>query len=215
MLTCAAVIFNLGPFAKASNVNSLPGLVDNRSAAAAARPSHASMSLSRREADIFAATYRFPPAAELQDIFEPTRGLLRLASLSLVDEAPWGQQSGRNETVPSFPDPAASDPVMKDAVSGVWAPDAAFCTARNFREGSLPTIISADGASAGDTMCMFSDRRQTESGWRVVATCASPRERWTSHVRLTVNDNRLTWTSRRGTQVYTRCTADVLMAQAR
>ena len=48
--------------------------------------------------------------------------------------------------------------------------------------------------------------------WRVVAKCSNQREQWTSNVRLTVNHNRLTWTSKRGTQIYTRCAPDVLMA---
>jgi len=79
----------------------------------------------------------------------------------------------------------------------------------------LPAVISPDGAWAGDTFCVFRKKQQTESGWRVLAECSSPRERWTSNVRLSVSENRLVWTSQRGTETYARCAPDVLMAQAR
>jgi hypothetical protein len=98
---------------------------------------------------------------------------------------------------------------------GVWAPDAGTCSARDLRGGALPAVISTDGAWAGETFCMFTNKKPTEAGWNVVAKCSNPRERWTANVRLTVKDNRLTWTSKRGAQAYTRCAPDVLMAAAR
>jgi hypothetical protein len=97
-------------------------------------------------------------------------------------------------------------------IVGVWAPDAATCSAHQFRDGALPTVITNDGAWAGDTFCLFTKQQQTDDGWRVVAKCSNPRERWTSQVRLTVKDQRLTWSSRRGVQAYARCTPDLLMA---
>ena len=69
-----------------------------------------------------------------------------------------------------------------------------------------------DGAWAGDTFCLFTKQQQTEEGWRMVAKCSNPRERWTSQVRLTVREQRLTWSSKRGVQAYARCTPDLLMA---
>ncbi|MGH6739009.1 MAG: hypothetical protein ACREDY_08255, partial [Bradyrhizobium sp.] len=111
-------------------------------------------------------------------------------------------------------DDAESDAKKADII-GVWAPNAGTCSARDFRQGALPAVISADGAWAGETFCMFSSKKQTDAGWSVVAKCASPKERWTARVQLTVKDNRLKWTSRRGTQLYTRCSSDVLMAEAR
>jgi len=116
---------------------------------------------------------------------------------------------------PAAPLQAGSDLGRTDAIVGVWSPDAGACSAKQFRDGSLPTVITADGAAAGETFCMFTNRKQTENGWTVIAKCSSSRERWTSNVRLTVGDNRLTWTSKRGTQTYTRCAPDLLMAQAR
>ena len=100
-------------------------------------------------------------------------------------------------------------------IEGVWAPDASTCSIRNFREGLLATIINMDGAWAGDTFCIFQNRQQIETGWRVVAHCSKPGEQWTTHVRLTIKDDRLIWTSKRGTQAYTRCAPDFLMAGAR
>jgi hypothetical protein len=39
-------------------------------------------------------------------------------------------------------------------------------------------------------------------------------ERWTANVSLRVEGERLTWTSKRGSQKYVRCTPGVMMAQA-
>jgi len=100
-------------------------------------------------------------------------------------------------------------------IEGVWVPDVGTCSIRHFREGMLATIINMEGAWAGDTFCVFKNRQQTETGWRVVAHCSKPGEQWTTHVRLTMKGDRLIWTSRRGTQAYTRCSPDFLLAEAR
>jgi hypothetical protein len=76
-------------------------------------------------------------------------------------------------------------------------------------------VISPEGAWAGETTCAFKNRNETGSGWTVVASCSSPREKWTAKVRLTVNGDRLVWSSRRGTQAYLRCDAGVRLANAR
>jgi hypothetical protein len=114
-------------------------------------------------------------------------------------------------------DRGTPDPVAQPLASivGVWVPDAGACSARNLRDGLLPTIINTDGAWAGETFCIFKNQKQTENGWRVAAHCSNPREHWTTDVRLTVKDNRLTWASKRGTQIYTRCAPDFMMAAAR
>ena len=120
--------------------------------------------------------------------------------------------------VPAAEPPADHDnrDLIKQAtIVGVWAPDTGTCSARDFRAGVLPAVINAEGAWAGETFCVFKNKRETETGWRVIAKCSNQREHWTANVRLTVQDNRLTWTSKRGTQTYTRCAPDVLTAQAR
>jgi hypothetical protein len=129
-----------------------------------------------------------------------------------------GVQHSVDATVPAVQNQADSADTVamtKSTIVGVWAPDAGTCSAERFRDGVLPTVITLDGAWAGDTFCLFTKQQQTEEGLRVVAKCSSPRERWTSHVRLTVNDQRLTWTSKRGVQAYARCTPDLLMAAKR
>jgi len=119
------------------------------------------------------------------------------------------------EETPTTPDLDDSRTAQAQAtIVGVWAPDASPCTARNFREGFLPTIINTDGAWAGDTFCIFRNQKKTETGWGVIANCSNSRERWTAQVRLSVKGDRLTWASKRGVQVYTRCTRDFLMAEA-
>ena len=71
-----------------------------------------------------------------------------------------------------------------------------------------------DGAWAGETFCIFSNQKQTETGWKVVANCSNAREQWSTQVRLTLKGDRLKWTSKRGTQDYTRCAPDFLLAKA-
>jgi hypothetical protein len=95
---------------------------------------------------------------------------------------------------------------------GVWAPDGTACSLREFRQGMLPTIINSDGAWAGETFCTFRNQKPTDDGWRVVATCSNGTGHWTNEVRLSVKGERLVWSSRRGTQIYTRCGPDFLLA---
>jgi hypothetical protein len=75
-------------------------------------------------------------------------------------------------------------------------------------------VISPEGAWAGETMCAFRKRNETDRGWNVVAKCSNPREQWTSKVSLTLEGDRLVWTSRRGTQTYLRCSPNVRFADA-
>lgn len=108
-------------------------------------------------------------------------------------------------------DASASHDAASAAMLGVWAPDGSTCALRDFRQGLLPTIINADGAWAGNTFCTFTNRKQTDSGWRVVAHCSNAEQQWTTKVDFTIKGDRLIWASKRGTQIYTRCPADFLM----
>jgi len=114
------------------------------------------------------------------------------------------------EIAPSSAAPTAQ--AERAAIVGVWAPDAGTCSVRDFRDGVLPTVITNEGAWAGEAFCIFTKRTEIDKGWRAVAKCSTPRETWTAHVRLKINDNRLVWTSERGTQAYSRCGPDVLLA---
>jgi hypothetical protein len=255
MLICAAVVLNVGPFAKAPNINGLSGPAGDQAAPAIMEQPNGSGSIPWREVDARIPPERSQSAAEPEDVSEPTRSTTQLSSVSIgeiaaLESQPARQEdeSGRAEDKPAQqdavpaapaaqpqadhasstqpqpdhasstqpqPDQASPDLMKRDTIVGVWAPDAGTCSARSFRDGVLPTVINTDGAWAGDTFCMFTKQKQTETGWSVVAKCSNPGGRWTSNVRLTVNENRLTWTSKRGTQAYTRCAPNVLMAQAR
>jgi hypothetical protein len=230
MLTCAAIVLNVGPFTavshKAANIDGSPG--------AAARPASAtteqrvgSRSIPQWDVDALMHTHQSRSAAEPENFAERISTLIWPSSFVAIggaQAASWpappkdaddGKTAQASPADPVAPQPEhASVDLARDAVVGVWAADGS-CSARDFRDGLLPTVINPEGAWAGETFCQFTSRKQTEAGWTVVAKCSNGRDRWTSNVRLTVNENRLTWTSKRGTQAYTRCAPDVAMAHAR
>lgn len=214
MLICAAVVLGVGPFAKAPGVST-----------GSAPPVRAAGSVSWQEVALSAADLQAAIQEKDQETAEEPEAapaVMELAWVSSATALPMRIQSAADSQEPApqevasveEPEPAReAEPAKRPGVAGVWSADA--CSPRSFKDGTLPTVINAEGAWAGETFCVFNKRKETESGWRVVATCSSPRARWTSNVRLTVSDNRLTWASERGTQIYTRCASDVLMAQAR
>jgi hypothetical protein len=238
MLTCIAVALNVGPFAKPPKIN----LTVENSRSEAARLAlevDTTSSIPVRDFEtrmpIDGLQSAMDVGSTIEPITRPQESSPMSSSLPVVEMASSTTQptspSDRNGDMDEkarpdesgsvdlaslrHPDDANSDLARNASIVGVWAPNPGTCSARDFREGALPAVISTDGAWAGETFCMFSNKKQTEAGWNVVAKCSNPRERWTANVRLTVKDNRLTWTSRRGTQAYTRCAPDVLMAEAR
>jgi hypothetical protein len=235
MLICAAVVLNVGPFAKAPNINGLSGPAGEQAAPAIMEQPNGSGSIPWQEVDARIPPDRSQSAVEPEDVSEPIRSTTQQSSVSIGEIATLESQPAKQEdelarvedkpaqqdaasaapTTQPQPDHASPDLMKRDTIVGVWAPDAGTCSARSFRDGVLPTVINTDGAWAGDTFCMFTKQKQTETGWSVVAKCSNPGGRWTSNVRLSVNEHRLTWTSKRGTQAYRRCAPDVLMAQAR
>ena len=225
MLTCVAAVLNVGPFAKAPKFIASPSNVDQK--VDRAIPQQPVVSASVHEPEFKARTQ-----PDYRKVAKDSS--IELASISVAEVAvsslPVGLkgEDAELQVKPPQDAPQAIDPatqphddrpnpeLMKRATAvGVWAPNGATCSAGNFREGILPAVINNDGAWAGETACVFTNRKQTEKGWKVVAKCSDQRERWTANVTLTVNGNRLTWASKRGTQVYTRCATDVLMADAR
>jgi hypothetical protein len=219
LLTCVAVVLNVGPFAPNAGRHVAPAQIEQAIAATAIAPDVGTDSDARR------VQTDGPPVAEpIAPSLDVPSALTRLASLSDVAPArptfpPVAAIDADNNVQPGSvrQDVLAPEPTEQSqaAIVGIWAPDAGTCSARNFREGLLPAIINTEGAWAGETFCTFKNQKQTDTDWRAVATCSNPREHWTAHVRLTVKGNRLTWTSRRGTQAYTRCAPNVLMAEAR
>ena len=148
-------------------------------------------------------------SAQATDVRDPIALLIdRLSSSDATVERPISSPAGQNDmageiqVIPPRHDLRAPD---SSTIAGVWVPEPGSCSARNLPDGLLPAVISAHGARAGETSCVFKDQRQTERDWRVVANCRNPHENWTTNVRLTVKGDRLVWTSNRGTQAYTRC----------
>src|SRR5262249_40457125 len=111
------------------------------------------------------------------------------------------------QVVPPRPAPR---PPIRPAIVGVWVPEPGSCSARESRDGLLKALITTRGARAGGTSCAFTKREQSDGDWRMLARCSNGHERWTTSVRLTVQGNRLIWTSKRGTQAYVRCRSEEL-----
>jgi hypothetical protein len=93
----------------------------------------------------------------------------------------------------------------KAAFVGIWGSNASACSPNSQSLGNPPAMISENGATAGEISCAFERMRFDGSRWQAVAKCSNGRERWTSTVRLTVKNDRLTWTSQRGSETYQRC----------
>ncbi|SDN29251.1 hypothetical protein SAMN05216360_10793 [Methylobacterium phyllostachyos] len=105
---------------------------------------------------------------------------------------------------------AAPTPVPRSASTGpdyvgTWGPTAEACATPSRRHGYLPATITLERARAGDTTCSFRDPHRAGNVWSMAADCADRDRRWSSHVRLVVEGDRLTWTSAWGTSAYIRC----------
>jgi hypothetical protein len=221
LVACFAVVLNVGPFAKA------PKREAQRATAAAYgsdvrdifRLAVAKKSVGATPVALLSAGTAVQ-ATNLSERFKP---LGELAPASDGDAAralaqavkPVASDADLQAAKPARQDGADQAPRPHATVVGVWAPDTGACSARDFRDGMLPTVINAKEAWAGETFCVFKKKQATKSGWRVVANCSNLHEHWTADARLTVSNNRLTWTSKRGTQTYTRCAPGFLMTAAR
>jgi predicted RNase H-like HicB family nuclease len=219
MVTCIAIILNLGPFSRNPKIDSV---VPGREAVGSALQQPNQPPKSRAEPEQI-------PSEPIRASIQPRSALdvaVTLATATLEDRPKDGTKDPGGKETPQAPGLAdsAGQPRPNDAspgsiksemIVGIWSPEAGACSVRDLRRGVQLTVISTDGAWAGDTFCMFRRKQQTEGGWRIVADCSNPRESWTSNVRLSVKGNRLMWTSQRGAQLYARCTPDLEIAQAR
>ena len=210
LLVCFAVVLNVSPFAKAPKRDAVAAIAEpvagspvvaNSQVGAATQPE-------RSQSNLQSNSGTGEVAERIRPLFVSS---IPGDAFGRLGFQPPGPKDGETKAGLA-PDPAAQ-PLA--SITGVWVPDAGACSARNLRDGLFPTIINSDGAWAGETFCIFKNQKPTETGWKVVAHCSNPREHWTTEVRLTVKDNRLTWASKRGTQIYTRCGPDFMMAAAR
>ncbi len=82
---------------------------------------------------------------------------------------------------------------------GGWGVDVAQC-----RES--PLTITARRAEAYGAACEFrSTQRESSNVWRLRAQCDNNGERWNANIRFALSEDKLTWSSERGTTTYRRC----------
>jgi hypothetical protein len=206
LLTCFAIVLNVCSLSKAP---------ERQGPKAAAE--QASSLLARSQIDGGERLDRFQWKTDAIEVAEQTNPLTDLLAIPTDAFArkiflPVAPKLADADVQPAAMQQDAPDSPPLAAIAGVWVPDAGACSAQSFRAGLLPTIINAEGAWAGETFCMFKNARATDTGWRVAASCSNAREHWTTDVRLSLKDDRLTWASKRGTQAYTRCAPDFMMA---
>jgi hypothetical protein len=222
LLTCFAVVFNVGPFTRVAQQH--VEVPERPAVETSWEQPIVSTSIGRQAGTTIHREAFHSDADRIKPLIDLSAVLMRWSSLSDVAFTRSGVQpvsinDGDREITPK-PAPPEREPVdlvapVHGVIVGIWAPDTSSCSVKGFREGSLPVVINTDGAWAGETFCIFKNQKQTKTDWRVVADCSNPRENWTSNVRLTVKGNRLTWTSKRGTQAYRRCAPDIVTAEAR
>lgn len=207
LLTCYAVVFNIGPFAPAPQQHAVAESPRQSIVAAepVARPQVSFDTLFAHPQSSTAVAGRSELIVQADD--DVARTLPQPVNRTTAD--------GIAPLIPASDTGPSNAPMQQATIEGIWAPNASSCSLRDLRDGSLATIIDMEGARAGDTYCAFKKQRHTSTGWRVVAECANSLERWTADVRLTVKDDHLVWTSRRGRQIYSRCAPDAVMTAAR
>lgn len=206
LVVCYAVVFNFGPFAKAPQRETAREIPQQSIAATpVAEPPALADSRPDQPQSSTASAGRAESIGSADDKVVRTSSQPLDLTLASAPVAPLPNADART------PD----GPAQHATIEGIWAPNASSCSLRDLRDGSLATIIGMEGARAGDTYCAFKNQKQTPTGWRVVASCSNSLEHWTADVRLTVKDDHLTWISRRGRQIYTRCAPDAVMTAAR
>jgi hypothetical protein len=199
LLVCFAIVFDVGPRTGESSTQA-----DGSSV-----PSWQSESFA--EANARATAVYTPAGASSTVTPSPVQADAAAAPAPAVDVA---IAPVLPPAIPVAAVPAVAVEIPEPDVAGLWMPDSATCSLRDLQHGLLPTIITREGASAGETFCVFKSRKRTDNGWRVTAQCVNGGQRWTTQVRLTLERSRLIWESKRGRQVYSRCDADLRIAAA-
>jgi hypothetical protein len=97
--------------------------------------------------------------------------------------------------------------IVAHGVLGGWSKDASSCA------DDVIKITAIQAISRGATCHFDSIRQEAEGRWSVQANCelalslrtADTDNSWTSNVKLTLNNRRLTWASEKGAEDYYRC----------
>lgn len=101
--------------------------------------------------------------------------------------------------------PSSLPPLTLRSLAGKWAPHPSACADRGKKSAFLPLTLDERGARAGDTTCSFRKTDQAGSRWTLAATCTDAAESWNANIRLALAGRKLTWSSERGSQTYSRC----------
>jgi hypothetical protein len=124
---------------------------------------------------------------------------------SLIDRAvPLGGKAAGGTASLAAPKIEALVPATRQ-LEGKWAANTLACASGRKRTGHLPLTIDGRGASAGGASCSFGKTEQDGNRWVIAAQCRQAGKSWDANVQLVLKGRQLTWTSRRGTQTYTRC----------
>jgi hypothetical protein len=130
---------------------------------------------------------------------------------------PWepvlpGPQDGWPESTHSTAPPTREDtgkPGNRDQPKaefvGLWGINSAACSPTGASKGLIPITIGTQVAKAGPASCLFRQKTQNATGWKVVARCSDSTTTWTAHIDLQVKGDRLQWKSERGSETYVRC----------
>ncbi len=87
---------------------------------------------------------------------------------------------------------------IREVFLGKWGDDEVDCQ-------SAPVQISAREAKASSSICKFGSVQRDDTGWRIQADCTSGGVLQHNSIRLSVSNERLTWSSEAGTKIYVRC----------
>jgi hypothetical protein len=151
-----------------------------------------------------AATFAQPASLASDRIGERHSPIVPDSDWTVVTAAETSVDGSALSPSAQMPFPARA-PEPEYPFTGIWVANEKACTPQLNREGYLPTIINDQGAWAGETTCAFKSLKGQGSTFIASAVCSDPRKSWRVQVRLTVVGRQLTWKSRSGSRIYTRC----------
>jgi hypothetical protein len=146
-------------------------------------------------------------ARQIEDAARSRRQLIEVESARRTADA------ARSSSAPDLPlgprladtqqgHPTAPAPASARAAPtfiGDWTDDISRCE-------ETPLVINAHAAKSASGECDFGFvAREAANRWRVGAICTSEGQFWRANIALKVVDQKLIWSSERGTEIYVRC----------